>query len=182
VTFTVVDCFHSTLIVVISKITYFKGVELLSFGLASLHLEDDINSFLYIGPEIGFDFRENEHLIDKDLECTKSGKECLFLFTQIVVLSIFGIHSNLLKMLWRLHLHYDDVIPQGHSLKGRLSNLLEKGEILLFVVQGAPGMFVAVDTELNLYQELHNINFIEINLCTTFLKLSHPQHWNLAIY
>jgi hypothetical protein len=127
-------------------------IQLFPLGLAGLHLEDQLNSLLDIGPQIRFQFREDKHPIDIHLKGAKPREKGLFLFTQVVVFCIAGIAANLLKMLRRLHLGDDDVVPETHALQCQLSDLLEMGEIFGLVVQGTPRVLVAIDAELHLHQ------------------------------
>lgn len=127
-------------------------IQLLSLGLTSMHLEDQLNSPLDIGPQIRFQFREDKHLINIHLKGAKPREKGLFLLTQVVVFCIAGISANFLKMLRRLHLGDDDVVPETHALQRQLSDPLEMGKIFGLVVQRTPRVLVAIDAELHLHQ------------------------------
>lgn len=77
----IINPFNPTLFIIISKITYLKGIKLFSFSFTSLHLEDQVDYLLNIGPLVGFDLGKDEHLIDKNLKSTQSWKEGLFLLS-----------------------------------------------------------------------------------------------------
>lgn len=171
----IISPLDSALFIIVSKIAHLKVIELFAFGLASLHLKYQVDYLLNIGPLVGFDLRKDEHLIDINLKRTKSREECLFLLPKVIVFCIFGIGPDFLEVLWRLHWYYGNVVSKRHALKGCLTDLLEVRKVFIFVMEGTPGVLVAVQAKLHLHQELHNINFI--GSTSAFLLYLQPKSY-----